>query len=59
MIGGPKGPDRVFLIVILNGDGVFSELVSNLHAVHGANGSQTAPVVLNEQYALGTAPRTK
>jgi hypothetical protein len=28
-------------------------------AVDGANGSQTAPGVFNEQYALATAPRTK
>jgi hypothetical protein len=30
MIGGRERPDRVVLIVVLKGDGVFSELVSNL-----------------------------
>jgi hypothetical protein len=30
MIGGREWLDRVFLIVVLRGDGVFSELVSNL-----------------------------
>jgi hypothetical protein len=28
-------------------------------AVDAVNGSQTAPGVFNEQYALATAPRTK
>jgi hypothetical protein len=28
-------------------------------AVNAANGSQTAPRVFNEQYALATAPRIK
>jgi hypothetical protein len=30
MIGGQEWPDHVFLIVVLKGDGVFCELVSNL-----------------------------
>jgi hypothetical protein len=30
MIGGREWSDRVFLIVVPRGDGVFSELVSNL-----------------------------
>jgi hypothetical protein len=61
----------VLLVVVLHGDGVFTGKIWRRVAsaqlrvegesdrVDGANGSQTAPVVFHEHYALATAPKTK